>query len=55
MLVMDVIVIVPVVVVTMLMAAMRHMGVRMRMRVVRMAVSMAGIIVGRRCGQRHRR
>jgi hypothetical protein len=57
MLVMDVTLgmIVPVSVVTMLMAAMRHLGVRMRMPVVMMVVSMAGMIVGRRCGQRHRR
>ena len=38
--------IVPVPVVTMLVAAMRHMGVRMRMPVVMMVVSVAGMIVG---------
>ena len=47
--------IVPVVIVTMLMAVMRHMGVRMRMPVVTMVVSVAGMIVGGRCSQRHRR
>src|SRR4029077_2838135 len=59
MLVVDVImvmgVIVPVVIVTMLMAAMGHMGVRMRMLVVMMVVSVAGMVVGRRCDERHRR
>ena len=57
MLIMNVImgVIVPVVIVTMLMAVMHHMGVRMRMPVVRMVVSVAGMIVRRSCRQCHRR
>src|SRR6266478_7661023 len=51
MLVMDVTLsmIVPVVIVTMLMAVMRYMGVRMRMPVVVMVVSMTDMIVGGRC------
>ena len=47
--------IVPVVIVTMLMAVMRYMGVRMQMPVVVMVVSMTDMIVGGRCSQRHRR
>ena len=51
MLVMDVIM--PVVIVTMV--APRNIGVRMRMRVVSMVVSMSAAIVRRSCRQRHRR
>ena len=55
MLIMNVIVgvIVPVVIVTMV--APRDIGVRTRMRVVSMVVSMSATIVGRSCRQRHRR
>ena len=46
MLVMDVAVLIPVVIMTMIMIVMRDMGVRMRLLVV---------IVGPSCSQRHRR
>ena len=57
MLVVDVVMgmIVPVVIMTVLMAPTRYMGVRMRMLVVMMVVSMADMVVGDSCGQRHRR
>ena len=57
MLVVDVVMgmIVPVVIMTVLMAPTRYMGVRMRMPVVMMVVSLHGMVVGDSCGQRHRR
>ena len=55
MLVMNVVMIVGVIVLIVTVVAPRDMGVRMRMRVASMVVSMRAMIVGRGCRQRHRR